>query len=145
MISCNYCNYVLFAKSLWPGDSEGTFRSSSQAATCPPVYHTRWRLHTVLFVAQRQAGKLWIPIFIVFGLIRPGIVPDSTVSLADAISTWPPIHAYRCRIWRSWPSHRNRTSLSCWFFHQKCRGSLPLLPTSAGRGTAGRKEEQSWK
>ena len=48
----------LFTKLPWPGDSEGTFRSSSQAATCPPVYHTRWRLHTVPFNAERQAGKL---------------------------------------------------------------------------------------
>ena len=56
---CNYnCNYILFTKLPWPGDSEGTFRSSSQAATCPPVYHARRRLHTVPFNAERQAGKL---------------------------------------------------------------------------------------
>ena len=43
----------------WPGDSEGTFRSSSQAATRPPVYHhTRRRLHTVPLIAERQVGKL---------------------------------------------------------------------------------------
>ena len=52
------CNYILFIKLPWPGDSEGTFRSSSQAATCPSVYHTRWRLHTVPLIAERQAGKL---------------------------------------------------------------------------------------
>ena len=34
------CYYILFTKLPWPGDSKGTFRSSSQAATCPPVYHT---------------------------------------------------------------------------------------------------------
>ena len=73
----------------WPGDSEGTFRSSSQAATCPSVYHTRWRLHTVPLIAERQAGKLCIPIFIVFGLTRPGIEPVSTASVADALSTRP--------------------------------------------------------
>ena len=56
-VICN-CNYILFTKLPWPGDSEGTFRSSSQAATCPPVYHTRRRLHTVPFNAERQAGKL---------------------------------------------------------------------------------------
>ena len=50
--------YFLFAKLPWPEVSEGTFRSSSQAATCPPVYHTRWRLHTVPLIAERQAGKL---------------------------------------------------------------------------------------
>ena len=54
---CN-CNYILFTKLPWPEDSEGTFWSLSQAATCPPVYHTRQRLHTVLFNAERQAGKL---------------------------------------------------------------------------------------
>ena len=58
-----FCNYVivitfLFTKLPWPGDSEGTFWSSSQAATCPPVYHTRRRLHTVPLIAERQAGKL---------------------------------------------------------------------------------------
>ena len=51
------CNYILFTELPWPGDSEGTFRSSSQAATCPSVYHTRWRLHTVPFNAERQAGE----------------------------------------------------------------------------------------
>ena len=52
------CNYNLFTKLPRPGYSEGTFRSSSQAATCPPVYHTRRRLHTVPLIAERQAGKL---------------------------------------------------------------------------------------
>ena len=39
----------LFVKLPWPGDCEGTFRFSSQDATCPSVYHTRRRLHTVPF------------------------------------------------------------------------------------------------
>ena len=86
--NCN-CNYILFTKLPWPGDSEGTFRSSSQATICPPVYHTRRRLHTVPLIAEHQAGKLWIPIFIVFGLTRPGIEPESTTSVADALSTRP--------------------------------------------------------
>ena len=86
--TCN-CNYILFTKLPWQGDSEGTFRSSSQAATCPPVYHTRRRLHTIPLIAERQAGKLWIPIFIVFGLTRPRIEPESTASVADALSTQP--------------------------------------------------------
>ena len=85
-IYCN-CNYILFTKLPRPGDSEGTFRSSSQAATCPPVYHTWWRLLTVSFFSERQAGKLLIPIFIVFGLTRSGIEPEFTVSVADALST----------------------------------------------------------
>ena len=29
-------NYIFFTKLPWPGDSEGTFRSLSQAATCLP-------------------------------------------------------------------------------------------------------------
>ena len=66
----------LFTKLPWPGDSEGTFRSSSQAAiTCPPVNYRRWRLHTLPFNAERQVGKLRIPFFIVLGLTRPGSSP----------------------------------------------------------------------
>ena len=56
---CSFnCNYILITKLPWPGDSEGTFRSSSQAATCPPVSHTRRRLHTVPLIAEYQARKL---------------------------------------------------------------------------------------
>ena len=57
VLNCN-CNYILFTKFPWPGDSEGTVRSSSPAATCPSVYHTRRRLHTVPLIAERQAWKL---------------------------------------------------------------------------------------
>ena len=42
-------NTTLFTKLPLPGDSKGTVRSSSQTVTCPPLYHTRWRLHTVPF------------------------------------------------------------------------------------------------
>ena len=38
LLLLDYCYYILFTKLPWPGDSEGTFRSSSQAAPCPPVY-----------------------------------------------------------------------------------------------------------
>ena len=55
----------------------------------PPVYHTRWRFHTVPLFAERQAGKLWITILMVFGMTRPGIEPESTASVADALSTRP--------------------------------------------------------
>ena len=54
--NCN-CNYILFTKLPGLGDSEGPFQSSSQAATCPPVYHTLHKLHTVP-IADCQAGKL---------------------------------------------------------------------------------------
>ena len=40
-----------------------------------------------LLIAERQAGKLWIPISIVFGLTRLGIEAQFTVSVADAPST----------------------------------------------------------
>ena len=42
----------LFVRLSRPEYSEGTFRSSSQATSCPLVYHTRWRLQTVPFVAE---------------------------------------------------------------------------------------------
>ena len=81
---CN-CIAFLFPSLPWPGDREGTFRSLSQAATYPPVYHTRWRLHTVSLIAERQAGKLWIPIFIVFGLIQPVIESEYPFSSRPSI------------------------------------------------------------
>ena len=55
----------------------------------PPVYHTQWRLHTVPLIAERQAGKLRIAVFIVFGLTRPGFEPKSTALVADTLSTRP--------------------------------------------------------
>ena len=56
-VICNFCNYILFTKLPWPGDSERTFRSSSQAATCSPVYHTRRRLHTVPLMLNVKQGS----------------------------------------------------------------------------------------
>ena len=53
----------------------------------PPVYHARWKLHTFPFNAERQATKLWIPIFLVFGLTRPEIEPEFTVPVTDSLST----------------------------------------------------------
>ena len=41
------------------------------------------------FNAERQARKLWKPIFIFVGLTRPGTELELTVSAADALSTWP--------------------------------------------------------
>ena len=46
----------LFIKLPWPGDNEDNFWSAGRAAFCSPVYHTRSRLHTNLFDAERQAG-----------------------------------------------------------------------------------------
>ena len=42
-----------------------------------------------LLIAERQAWKLSIPIFIVFGLTPPEIKPKSNVSVTDAVSTRP--------------------------------------------------------
>ena len=47
------------------------------------VYYSR----IISFNAERQAGKLGIPIFVVFGMTRPGIKLLPTVSVADALST----------------------------------------------------------
>ena len=54
----------LFTKLPWPRNSEETFRSLSQVTTCPPVYFTSWRLHTIPFKVERQAEKLYKPIFL---------------------------------------------------------------------------------
>ena len=51
------CNYILFTKLPWPGDSEGTFRSSRQTAICPRVYHTHWRFRYIFFIAKHETGK----------------------------------------------------------------------------------------
>ena len=48
----------VFTKLPWSGNSERTFWFSGQAATSPPVYHTRQRLHNVPLIAERQAEKL---------------------------------------------------------------------------------------
>ena len=53
-------------KLLWQGDREGTFLPSSQAATCPPVYHTPWRLHTLPLIAERHVEELRITTFVMF-------------------------------------------------------------------------------
>ena len=69
--------------------AKGPFGLRVKLPPAPPVYRTRRRLHTVPLIAERQAGKLWIPIFIVFGLTRPGIERESFASVADALSTRP--------------------------------------------------------
>ena len=51
------CNYILFTKLPWPGDREGTFRSLSQAATCPK----EWRAQEKewLFIEKSRAVIGW--------------------------------------------------------------------------------------
>ena len=61
-------------QTLGCGPTVGSPRSSSappslgrgRVVPAPPIYHTRWRLHTDPFNAKRQTGKLWTPSFIVF-------------------------------------------------------------------------------
>ena len=53
----------------------------------PICLHKRWRLHAVPLIAKHQAEKLQVPVFKVFGLTRLEIEPESTVSVADALST----------------------------------------------------------
>ena len=53
------CNYMFDSPSyLGQETAKGPFGLPSQAATCPPVYHTRWRLHTVPLIAERQASNI---------------------------------------------------------------------------------------
>ena len=74
-------------------------RASRQTATCQPVYHTRLSLHTIALIAERQARKLLIPIFIVFGLARQGTEPESTASVGNVLSTLPLIFLYFTCLW----------------------------------------------
>ena len=57
------------------------FESSCHLPTC--LLQRRGRLHTVPSIAEGPAGKLWMPLFIVFGLTRLGIKPESTTFEAD--------------------------------------------------------------
>ena len=82
------CNYILFSE-FWPEDSEGNLRSWSKL---PPAHLSTTHgggFTLSLFNAERQAGKQWIPIFLVLGLTRPGIEPETTISVADGLSTRP--------------------------------------------------------
>ena len=104
-------NIKLIKRNVWETYMEwnANFWTSGQAAACPPVYHTRWRLCTVPFNAKRQAEKLWIPIFIVFALTRPEIKPESTVSIADTLSI-PPLIGFLNQD----PGISKRIQQQCW-------------------------------
>ena len=74
-----------FFKLPLPGDSEGTFRSSRQAATCVSGGCLALFLE-MLKVLQENCEE---PIFIVVGLTQPVIEPVSTVSVANPLPTRP--------------------------------------------------------
>ena len=79
------CNYIIFTYLSWPADSE-------DRRVKLPLAHlllSRRKLHMSLFIAERQARKLRIPIFIVFGLIQSGIELRSIGSVADALTIRP--------------------------------------------------------
>ena len=79
-----------FTKLSWSGDSEETFWSSIQAATCPFVFYKRRRLHTLPFLMLNVKQELCEYQFvIVVGLTRPGIELEFTVSIADALPARP--------------------------------------------------------
>ena len=85
-ICCSY-TYIFFMHPVALAETaKGSF---GVQVKLPSLYHTRWRFHTVPFNAERQAGKLWIPIFLVFGLTQLEIKPRSIISVADAPSVWP--------------------------------------------------------
>ena len=71
----DYNRTSFFTNMSWTGDSEWTFRSSSQASACPPDIQS-------LFMQ-----KMKVPFFTVFDFTRLGIEPDPTVSVADALTT----------------------------------------------------------
>ena len=85
-LHCN-CNHTLFTKLPWARRQRrdlSVFESSFHLPTCQP--HTE--------EASRCPFNCWTPSweavktnFIVFGLTKSGIEPESTVSVADALST----------------------------------------------------------
>ena len=61
----------------------------------PPVYLSTapgGGFELSLCIAERLARKLYLTIFMFFGLTRPKIEPKSTVSVADALSIRPLIN-----------------------------------------------------
>ena len=79
----------LFTKLPWPEDSEGPF--GRRAATCPPVYRTRWRLHIIPFngtvglVTNYTSSRKLCGVQ-TFCFDSTGNRPEFTVSGADALS-----------------------------------------------------------
>ena len=102
----------------WLGDSEGSFRSSSQAATCPHVYHTWWDLHTVPFncwTSSREAVNsnfysLWFD-------------PTGNRTKVYRFSSRLSIHSTtdRFKVWKMvvWKKKTLRRSTSLFFFLRK--------------------------
>ena len=60
----------------FPGYSQGTLRSTSQDTTCSTTNDGSFILSLSCFIAKHQAGKLWLPIFLVFGLSKRDSNPN---------------------------------------------------------------------
>ena len=67
-----------------------------------------------LSIAERQAGKVWIPIFIVFAFTRSGIEPQSTVLMLDVhpLDHLSANNPSLRRILREFENLKNNTSLT---------------------------------
>ena len=95
---------IWFTKLSWPEDSGFFGRRVKLPLVCQTLS---------LFIAERQAGKLWIPSFKGFGLKWLETERRSTVSVADALSTRPLSFFYRCflmTIWCTSPLPRENAS-----------------------------------
>ena len=97
LVCCMNCQYLdndaivilityFYQAALAIEDSKKTFRSSSQNATCPPL-STVEAFTDFLIAKRRQVQSLRISTFSFLGVIWPGIEPEFTVSLADALFT----------------------------------------------------------
>ena len=72
----------------WRGKNEKIFRSSSQAATCLPVNHARWRLYIVHLMLKVKQGRCeYCTIFYRFWLDPTRNRIRFTVSVRDVLST----------------------------------------------------------
>ena len=69
--------------------AKGPFRSSSLKLPPAHLSTTHGGGFTLPLDAERQAGKLWRPIFKLYGLTRPEIESEATASVAYALSTRP--------------------------------------------------------
>ena len=79
----------LFAKLLWPGDSEMTIRSLSRCHVPPMSITPRLNLHTVSFTLNVKQGSCEYHFLNSFGVARQGNELRSTDCKADAFTTAP--------------------------------------------------------
>ena len=82
----------LSTKLPWPGDSEGTFLSLTQTATC--LYRTRWRLCIVPYLMPHVKRKPVNSIFLSLWFDPIGIELEPTISVENAPSTRSLIDRY---------------------------------------------------